>query len=73
MRMYLTNFEKPVILRFAELHLVRSEWRKYGNTLASGSPSVTDQYDKGGFEISSVNIEENALKDACKLCSASRH
>jgi cell surface protein SprA len=62
MRMYLTNFEKPVILRFAELHLVRSEWRKYGNTLASGSPSVTDQYDKGGFEISSVNIEENALK-----------
>ena len=63
MRMYLTGFEKPVILRFAELHLVRSEWRKYGQNIALGSPSVTEQYQKGTFEISSVNIEENAAKE----------
>jgi cell surface protein SprA len=63
MRMYLTGFEKPVILRFAELHLVRSEWRKYGKNIALGSPSVTEQYQKGTFEISSVNIEENAAKE----------
>jgi cell surface protein SprA len=62
MRLYLTGFSKPVILRFAELHLVRSEWRKYTGTLAMGSPSVTDQFDKGSFEIASVNIEENAAK-----------
>ncbi len=63
MRMYLTGFSKPVILRFAELHLVRSEWRKYTDNLALGSPSVTDQYEKGSFEITSVNIEENAAKN----------
>ena len=44
MRMYLTGFTKPVILRFAELHLVRSEWRKYEGNVAEGGPSVTDQY-----------------------------
>ena len=63
MRMYLTNFNKPVILRFAELRLVRSEWRKYNNSLVQGGPSVTDQYEGGNFEITSVNIEENAGKE----------
>jgi cell surface protein SprA len=62
MRMYLTGFEKPVILRFAELHLIRSEWRKYSGDLAEGGPSVTDQTENGTFEITSVNIEENASK-----------
>jgi len=63
MRMYLTGFSKPVILRFAELHLVRSEWRKYTGNMAQGSASVNDQFETGGFEITSVNIEENAGKD----------
>ncbi len=62
MRMYLGGFSQPVILRFAELHLVRSEWRKYTGNVAEGGPSVTDQYEKGSFEISSVNIEENSAK-----------
>jgi cell surface protein SprA len=62
MRMYLTNFAKPVVLRFAELHLVRSEWRKYNGDIAEGGPSVTDQVDDGSFEITSVNIEENSTK-----------
>jgi cell surface protein SprA len=63
MRMFLTGFSKPVVLRFAELHLIRSEWRKYSEDLAEGGPSVTDQTEKGTFEITSVNIEENASKD----------
>jgi cell surface protein SprA len=62
LRMYLTGFTSPVILRFAELHLVRSEWRKYEGSVAEGGPSVTTQIDPGNFEISSVNIEENAAK-----------
>ena len=62
MRMYLTGFSKPVILRFAELHLVRSEWRKFSGNMSQGGPSVTDQFDGGNFEITSVNIEENAAK-----------
>lgn len=63
MRMYLTGFKKPIILRFAELRLVRSEWRKYDNSLIQGGPSVTDQYEGTSFEITSVNIEENAAKE----------
>ncbi len=63
MRMYLTGFAEPVILRFAELHLIRSEWRKYSGDLTEGGPSVTDQTQKGTFEITSVNIEENASRD----------
>lgn len=63
MRMYLTGFTKPVILRFAELHLVRSEWRKYSGDLTQGGPSVNDQIESGSFEITSVNIEENSAKE----------
>jgi cell surface protein SprA len=62
MRMYLTGFTKPVILRFAELQLIRSEWRKYQGNVSEGGPSLTDQYESGSFEITSVNIEENAAK-----------
>jgi len=29
MRMYLSGFDRPVILRFAKLDLVRGEWRRY--------------------------------------------
>ncbi|MBN1159122.1 MAG: cell surface protein SprA, partial [Bacteroidales bacterium] len=63
MRMYLTGFREPVILRFAELRLIRSEWRKYNNSLVQGGPSITNQYEGGNFEITSVNIEENAAKE----------
>lgn len=29
MRMFLTNFEKPIVLRFGTFDLVRGEWRVY--------------------------------------------
>ncbi len=63
MRMYLTGFEDSVILRFAKLDLVRGEWRKYNLPFTQGgedlsSPEPAD----GSFEISAVNIEENAGK-----------
>ena len=55
MRMYLTNFEEPVVLRFASLDLVRGEWRNYTQTLFTGNkPSVS-----GLLRTSAVNIEEN--------------
>ncbi len=54
-RMYLTGFEKPIILRFATLDLVQADWRGYEQALYSGQmPSVS-----GTLEISAVNIEEN--------------
>ncbi|MBP1668180.1 MAG: cell surface protein SprA [Bacteroidetes bacterium] len=62
MRMYLTGFTDSVIMRFAELHLVRAEWRKYQYDVAQGSPSVNEQYTGSDFEVAAVNIEENSSK-----------
>jgi cell surface protein SprA len=62
MRMYLTGFTDSVIMRFAELHLVRAEWRKYQYDVSSGNPSVNEQYKGSDFEVAAVNIEENSSK-----------
>ena len=53
MRMFLTGFEKPIVLRFATLDLVRGEWRVYEQNL-DGSASQ-----QGTLAMSAVNIEEN--------------
>ena len=52
MRMFLTQFQKPIVLRFGSLDLVRGEWRVYQQPLTAGSNS-------GTLEVSAVNIEEN--------------
>ena len=62
MRLYLKDFSKPVIFRFAELHLIRGEWRKYRNDISEGGPGLARQVEDGTFEISAVNIEENSGK-----------
>ena len=55
MRMFLTQFQKPIVLRFGSLDLVRGEWRVYDQPLTAGSNS-------GTLEVSAVNIEENNNK-----------
>jgi cell surface protein SprA len=64
MRMYARGFSKPVIMRFAKLDLVRAEWRKYNISFMEGGERITvPESADGTFEISSVNIEENAGKE----------
>ncbi len=59
MRMFLTGFEKPVVLRFCTLNLVRGEWRAYEQALYTGkAPDAT-----GTLAVSSVNFEENNEKE----------
>ncbi len=53
MRMFLTNFKKPIVLRFATLDLVRGEWRTYEQ------PLNTAVNESGTMSVSAVNIEEN--------------
>ena len=60
MRMMLKNFEEKVVLRFASLDLVRDDWRKYDQTLRL---DLTPSSEDTRFEISAVNIEENAEKE----------
>ena len=55
MRMFLTQFQKPIVLRFGSLDLVRGEWRVYNQPLSTASES-------GTLEVSAVNIEENNNK-----------
>ena len=62
MRMYLTQFEEPVILRFATLDLVYSTWRKYSEDLLQPGDYVTGSTDETSFNISTVNIEENGSR-----------
>ncbi|MBO7116107.1 MAG: cell surface protein SprA [Prevotella sp.] len=52
MRMFLTQFKRPIVLRFGSLDLVRGEWRIYHQPLSNVAES-------GTLEVSAVNIEEN--------------
>ena len=60
-RMFMTNFKMPVILRFGELDLVRGDWRRYTRTLDPAiSPDLPlEQEDLNNFEVGVVNIEQN--------------
>ncbi len=70
MRMYLKGWSRPVVLRFAKLELVRSEWRKYDFEIKDGTETVGNRdetYDPNDpsvtpFTIATVNIEESGKK-----------
>lgn len=61
-RMYLSEFERPVFLRFATFDLVRSEWRKYQNSLLQATEGTTVQPTDGVLDVQAINIEENSTK-----------
>ena len=54
MRMFLTGFTEPIVLRFGSLDLVRGEWRQYKQSLQTASGAET-----GEMVMSAVNIEQN--------------
>ena len=62
MRMFLNDFEEPVILRFATLDLVYSTWRKYSEDLLQPGDYPTGTTEETSFNISTVNIEENGSR-----------
>jgi cell surface protein SprA len=60
-RMFMTKFKMPVVLRFGQLELVRGDYRRYTKTL---NPAVTPPQDLtnqelSNFEVGVVNIEQN--------------
>jgi cell surface protein SprA len=60
MRMFMKDFADPMILRFATLELVRSDWRKYEYSLLSPGEYVPNDQQSGTiFETAAINIEEN--------------
>ena len=64
MRMFLTKFKVPVVLRFGELELVRGDWRRYTKTLDEtiDPPQDLTSEENRSFEVGVVNIQENENK-----------
>ena len=57
MRIYMTGFSEPVIVRLATMELIRGTWRSYDQPIYSAmnkAPKVS-----GSMVVASVNIEEN--------------
>lgn len=62
-RLYMTGFDEPVVLRMARLALVRNQWRRYRRSLtSSGLFIIPDDEDPTTFDLNAVNIEENSSK-----------
>ncbi len=53
MRMFMTGFKHPIVLRFATFDLVRGTWRVYEQNLDNSANT------SGRLSVSAVNIEEN--------------
>ena len=53
MRLFLTDFERPIVLRFGTFDLVRGEWRQYTHNLTNSAST------SGTMSVSAVSIEEN--------------
>jgi len=60
-RMFMTKFKMPVVLRFGQLELVRGDYRRYTKTLnpAVNPPQDLTNQDLNNFEVGVVNIEQN--------------
>ncbi|MCP4121112.1 MAG: cell surface protein SprA [Bacteroidetes bacterium] len=61
MRMVMTGFEEPVVMRFAELGLIRNQWRRYSLDLEQSNESIgTDDFNSTEFNVSAISVEENS-------------
>ena len=56
-RMYLTDFQDPTILRFGTMDLVRGDYRRYNQSLFEDEGQIENPNTL--FEVNAVNIEEN--------------
>ena len=60
LRMYMTEFSQPVVLRMANFQLVSSQWRRYLASLEEKRFDEPSENDDTEFNISIVNIEQNS-------------
>ena len=59
-RIFLHNWDNPIVLRFAAMELVRGEWRRYPFSLSGIRDDLaSDDTDGTLFEVNVVNLEEN--------------
>ncbi|MGV8945945.1 MAG: cell surface protein SprA [Lutibacter sp.] len=65
MRIFLTKFKMPIVLRFGELQLVRGDWRRYTKTLDEVvvPPQELTNTQLQNFQVGVVNIQENESRN----------
>ncbi|GAB2771823.1 cell surface protein SprA [Hymenobacter luteus] len=60
LRMYLTQWQQPVVLRLVQPQFVANQWRRYLTKIADPTQViVSPDTDADAFNISTVSIEEN--------------
>lgn len=59
MRMFMNSFEDQTTLRFAKLELIRSEWRKFRESLVQPSDGIQGDPGNTTFNIGAVSVEEH--------------
>ncbi|MFY0689646.1 MAG: cell surface protein SprA [Cyclobacteriaceae bacterium] len=60
LRMYLTDFEQPVVLRFAGFRFVNSSWRKFQTGIVEPGLNEIPEITPSDFKVSVVSIEANS-------------
>ncbi|RZL13200.1 MAG: cell surface protein SprA, partial [Hymenobacter sp.] len=62
MRMYMTNWQQPVVLRLVQPQFVANQWRQYLSRIVDPNiqvPGIGTATDADAFAISTVSVEEN--------------
>ncbi len=63
MRMFVRDFQRPIVLRFATLDLVKGEWMTYTHGIqAPGEYQPNDIANSTTLDVSAVNIEEDGRR-----------
>jgi cell surface protein SprA len=61
-RLYLTNFEQEIIMRFAKFELVATQWRVFQDSLGLKGEGVSSAEDNSIFELGTLNKWENSSR-----------
>lgn len=61
-RMFMKDVDTTMILRFARLELIRSDWRRYDFSLLAPGEYIPNDDNLTSFDVSAVNIEENGTR-----------
>ncbi|MDX2197015.1 MAG: cell surface protein SprA [Cytophagales bacterium] len=64
LRMYMTGWAEPVVMRFAQMQLVSSQWRPYQGDLSSKGLKEIIEPDDKVFTVSTISVEENQNSSA---------
>ena len=65
-RMIMSGFSQPVVLRMANFRSVGQRWRQYAGNLQEAALAQVTEPNLDNFTVSTVNIEENGQPDAGK-------